>query len=169
MSGRLRSLQLASETSPQATTGGTNPADTPKSDSRAEEGNHRSHNGVIPIDVRTLVLLGIFLSLFFIGAILAAFAGADEETSNLTTILHDVAQTEPGVGFVVFACEESLTFVQIVLLGENVDVDVEEPSISVRWSILACGNAFVLSGSEGVHGNKLCGLPASPLYIFIDK
>ncbi|KAF9013275.1 hypothetical protein BDQ17DRAFT_1419434 [Cyathus striatus] len=67
--------------------------------------------------------------------------------------LDDVATTSPG----------------IVLVGESVDVDVDEPSITIRWSILGCGDGFVLSGSEGVHGSKTCGLPADPLYIFVDN
>jgi hypothetical protein len=59
-------------------------------------------------------------------------------------------------------------FVQIVLLGENVDIDVDEPSVGIRWSILACGKDYVLPGSMGVHGSEVCGLPAFPMLIFVD-
>jgi hypothetical protein len=92
MSGRLRSLHLPSETSPQAIAGGTNPADNP-----AEDSKYLPRNGVIPIGVRTIVLLGIFLSLFFIGAISASFAGAGEDADYLNVVLRDVAQTDLGV------------------------------------------------------------------------
>lgn len=58
---------------------------------------------------------------------------------------------------------------QIVLLGEDVDVDVDEPSISIRWAFVACGEAFLLPGSQGVHGSEACGLPGMPLDIYIDR
>lgn len=58
---------------------------------------------------------------------------------------------------------------QLVLLGENVDVDVDEPSLTVRWSILMCGQNNYLPGSSGVHGSPFCGLPNFPLNIFVDK
>jgi hypothetical protein len=62
------------------------------------------------------------------------------------------------------------TFIsQIVLFGESVDVDVDEPSITIRWSILACGQGFVLPESTGTHGSNVCGLPSSSLKIFVDK
>lgn len=104
MSGRLRSLHLAPETSSQAIPGGTNPVlptstqAGPAFDSGPEESKYRPRNGVIPIDVATFVLLGLVLSLFFIGAISAAFAGATEDTPHLNDLLREVAQTNPGVG-----------------------------------------------------------------------
>jgi hypothetical protein len=49
-----------------------------------------------------------------------------------------------------------------------VDVDVDEPAVTVRWSILACGQSFVLPGSEGTHGSSLCGIPNVPLNIYVD-
>ncbi|GBE85024.1 predicted protein [Sparassis crispa] len=58
---------------------------------------------------------------------------------------------------------------QIVLLGENVDIDVDEPSVGLRWSIVACGTDFVLPGSEGIHESSSCGLPNIPLDIFVDS
>ena len=58
---------------------------------------------------------------------------------------------------------------QIVLVGENVDIDVDEPSITIRWSILGCGASFVLSGSEGVHGSSACGIPSLALNVFVDE
>jgi hypothetical protein len=64
----------------------------------------------------------------------------------------------------------STTFIlQIVLFGESVDVDVDEPSITIRWSILACGQSFVLPESTGSHGSKVCGLPSTSLKIYVDK
>lgn len=54
-------------------------------------------------------------------------------------------------------------------MGESVDVDVDEPSLTIRWSILACGDDVILPGSAGSHGSALCGLPAKALYIYVDK
>lgn len=48
------------------------------------------------------------------------------------------------------------------------DVDVDEPQISIRWSILGCGTSFVLTGSEGAHGSSACGIPSMALNIFVD-
>ena len=56
-----------------------------------------------------------------------------------------------------------------MLLGENVDVDVDEPSIGIRWSVLGCGDGYVLNGSAGVHESDSCGLPAMYLQIHVDK
>ena len=58
---------------------------------------------------------------------------------------------------------------QILLLGENVDVDVDEPAITIRWSLVGCGPGFVLAGSEGIHGSMGCGTPNVSLSIFVDK
>lgn len=55
-----------------------------------------------------------------------------------------------------------------MLLGEDLDIDIDEPSVSIRWSIVACGGNFVLSGSSGIHGSSLCGLPNIPLNIYVD-
>lgn len=56
-----------------------------------------------------------------------------------------------------------------MLVGDNVDVDVDEPSITIRWTILGCGQEYMLSGAEGSHGSDLCGVPSMPLNIFVDR
>lgn len=91
--------------------------------------------------------------MFFTIAISFSFLGYDAVEPYFKQILNDVAETNPG----------------IVLLGENVDVDVDEPSIGIRWSILGCGNGYVLEGSAGVHGSDLCGLPSFYLEIYVDS
>ena len=48
------------------------------------------------------------------------------------------------------------------------DVDVDEPALTIRWSIIACGQAFILPGSGGAHGSADCGLPAMSLSLFVD-
>ena len=60
-------------------------------------------------------------------------------------------------------------YLQIVLIGDNVDIDVDEPAVTIRWSILACGSNFTLPGSEGTHGSSLCGIPSMPLFIYVDR
>lgn len=56
-----------------------------------------------------------------------------------------------------------------MLVGESVDVDVDEPSVTIRWAVLACGNDFMLSGSAGVHGTNACGLPSTAMHIYVDR
>lgn len=91
----------------------------------------------------------IILSLVFIGTISCVFNGADAGDPPFKNMLDNVS---PG----------------IVLIGDNVDVDVDEPSITIRWSIMACGQANVLPGSEGSHGSQNCGLPNELVYIYVD-
>ena len=62
-------------------------------------------------------------------------------------------------------------FPQDMLVDEvdsDVDVDVDEPAVTVRWSLIACGQAYILPGSEGTHGSSLCGIPNVPLDIYVD-
>ncbi|KII86785.1 hypothetical protein PLICRDRAFT_177523 [Plicaturopsis crispa FD-325 SS-3] len=120
---------------------------------RSRFGAPLSQQGVIPLDSTTLIILAILFSVFFIFTISFAFIGADEDRQpHVKRLFDDVATSNPG----------------IVLFGESVDVDVDEPSVTIRWSILACGEEFILNGSAGAHGSAHCGLPASPLYIFVD-
>uniref|UniRef100_A0A0W0G0Z7 SET domain-containing protein n=1 Tax=Moniliophthora roreri TaxID=221103 RepID=A0A0W0G0Z7_MONRR len=96
--------------------------------------------------------LAILVSLIFVLAMACTFSGVQNKEDHFKPILDDVAAANPG----------------IVLLGENVDIDVDEPSITIRWSILACGEDYLLPGSAGVHGNAQCGLPIQPLNIYVD-
>ncbi|KAF5369317.1 hypothetical protein D9758_002723 [Tetrapyrgos nigripes] len=112
----------------------------------------RAINGSVPIPKIFFFVLAILSSVLFVVTILATFGGAQAGPPVFKSILDEVAETNPG----------------IVLLGENVDIDIDEPSVGIRWSILACGTDYVLSGSAGVHGSKTCGLPAFPLLIFVD-
>ena len=62
-----------------------------------------------------------------------------------------------------------MTFVfQVVLLAEDADIDVDESSVALRWTILACGDGFVLANSPTLYGSS-CGLPSEAVNIFIDK
>lgn len=56
-----------------------------------------------------------------------------------------------------------------MFIAENVDVDVDEPAVTVRWSILACGENFALSGTHGIHGSDLCGVPSIALHIYLNQ
>ncbi|THU87033.1 hypothetical protein K435DRAFT_682405 [Dendrothele bispora CBS 962.96] len=119
---------------------------------RAAPSPLRTINGSVPIPKVFFLGLAILLSVVFVGTIMVTFRGAQAGPPFFKSILDDVAKTEPG----------------IVLLGENVDIDVDEPSVGIRWSIVACGQDYVLPGSTGVHGSRVCGLPISPLLIFVD-
>ncbi|KAI0076698.1 hypothetical protein K474DRAFT_1662571 [Panus rudis PR-1116 ss-1] len=107
--------------------------------------------GVIPLGPTFIIIIAIIFSAVFISSISFAFIGAEEEPA-FRDLLNDVANNDPG----------------IVLIGENVDIDVDEPSVTIRWSIVGCGSAFMLSGSEGLHGSSSCGIPSIPLSIFVD-
>ncbi|KAI6016484.1 hypothetical protein BKA83DRAFT_4336845 [Pisolithus microcarpus] len=101
------------------------------------------HKRGYPIRPITLLVLALLLSTLFTVAISFSFLGYEADEPYFMQTLNNVAETNPG----------------IVLLGENVDVDVDEPSIGIRWSILGCGNGYLLEGSAGLHGSDLCAIP----------
>ncbi|KAI0755042.1 hypothetical protein C8Q80DRAFT_1142550 [Daedaleopsis nitida] len=108
--------------------------------------------GIIPLGPTFLVAMAVGLSLLFILVMTCAFIPDENEKPAFAGMLDDVAENTPG----------------IVLIGDDVVVDVDEPALTIRWSIIACGPSYVLSGSEGTHGSGKCGLPAMPLRIFVD-
>lgn len=63
----------------------------------------------------------------------------------------------------------SISTTKILLIGDNVDVDIDEPAVTLRWSIVACGTNFTLPGSEGTHGSSTCGIPNFAINIFVDR
>ncbi|KIJ61102.1 hypothetical protein HYDPIDRAFT_42883 [Hydnomerulius pinastri MD-312] len=129
--------------------GGTKPIDRP----RGKDDVPRATGGIVQIHNFTLLAIAIIFSLFFILALSCAFFGDDEDEPYFKSVLNEVAQTSPG----------------IVLLGENVDVDVDEPSITIRWSVIGCGDGYVLDGSSGIHESSSCGLPSMYLQIYVDS
>ncbi|RDB18003.1 hypothetical protein Hypma_000763 [Hypsizygus marmoreus] len=118
-----------------------------------KENVHYPRNATIPLRGPVITKLALVVSLVFIFSISFSFIGANVDERYFELLLKRATETSPGV----------------VLIGENVDVDIDEPSITIRWSILACGDEFVLPGSAGNHGSKGCGLPAQPLHIFVDS
>ncbi|KAI5891423.1 uncharacterized protein SCHCODRAFT_02629048 [Schizophyllum commune H4-8] len=100
-----------------------------------------------------LVWFMVAASITFILVICVAFVGGDIEQPYLKGVLDNAAKHSPG----------------LVLIGENVDIDVDEPSIGIRWSILACGAAHMQPGSGGLHGSRVCGLPKEAVQIFVDS
>ncbi|KAH8114565.1 hypothetical protein DFH11DRAFT_1508952 [Phellopilus nigrolimitatus] len=112
----------------------------------------RTRHGVVPLGSGFVVALAVSFSILFILSISLAFVNQGAFPSFRDT-LNEITSNNPG----------------IVLLGENVDVDVDEPSVSIRWSTLGCGAGFILPGSPLLHGSSACGLPAIPLEIFIDE
>ncbi|KAG6890640.1 hypothetical protein C0995_006616 [Termitomyces sp. Mi166 len=109
-------------------------------------------NRTLPLRGAIIIRLALVVSLVFISALCFCFIGADVD-EYFEKALTKTANTEPG----------------IVLLGEDVDVDVDEPSVTIRWSILACGQGLFLPGSAGAHGSAMCGLPTQPLLLFVDN
>ncbi|KAG2155163.1 uncharacterized protein EDB93DRAFT_1239414 [Suillus bovinus] len=130
--------------------GGTSPIGRSRSDAVHL---HTGTGGVIPLQNVTILFLALIFSLLFILALSCSFLGADEEDEPLfKSMLNDIAANDPGV----------------VLLGENVDVDVGEPSITISWSLVACGASFELDSSSGVHQSQ-CGLPSMALWVYADN
>ncbi|KAI0333652.1 hypothetical protein GY45DRAFT_1271339 [Cubamyces sp. BRFM 1775] len=125
---------------------------TPKTKTGDEPPVHRARAGIIPLGPAFITGLAVLLSLLFILSISCAFLADEGAQPAFAALLDDVAANTPG----------------IVLIGDDVDVDVDEPALTIRWSIIACGQAYVLPGSEGAHGSAGCGLPVMPLSIFVD-
>ncbi|KAF5340642.1 hypothetical protein D9611_007486 [Ephemerocybe angulata] len=101
----------------------------------------------------TVMLCVAVLSVFLVMCISLTFIGADAGEGAFKRVLDGVAANDPG----------------IVLVGESVDVDIDEPSVDIRWSILACGEGLVLPQSGGALGSVACGLPVEGLDIYIDS
>lgn len=100
-----------------------------------------------------LVWMTVAASITFILVVCLAFVGGDIEQPYLKHVLDDAAKNDPG----------------LVLIGESVDIDVDEPSITIRWSILGCGSEYMRPGSGGQHGSRMCGLLNEPVHIFVDS
>jgi len=107
----------------------------------------------IPLRGSTITTLAVVVSLVLIFIISLAFVGAGMDEPYFKCLLDRTANISPG----------------IVLLGENVDIDIDEPSVTIRWSILACGATFTLPNSTGLHGSSLCGLPIRRLHVYVDN
>ena len=131
-----------------------------------------SLNVTFPLQGSTTTLVAAIISLVFIATISFAFIGARSTMDDpyFRLLLDETARISPGVSKLQDLTELALIYSsQVVLLGESVHINIDEPSITVRWSVIACGLDFVLSNSTNVHGSKLCGLPAYPLYVYVDK
>ncbi|KAF9817293.1 hypothetical protein IEO21_03553 [Rhodonia placenta] len=109
--------------------------------------------GIRPLGPMFLIGMAIGFSLIFIVSISFAFVGSDEDEPPFKEFLDNIAKDNPG----------------IVLVGDNVDVDVDEPAVTIRWSMIGCGPGFVLSGSEGTHGSTECGIPSIAMNVFVDS
>jgi hypothetical protein len=106
------------------------------------------------LDGRSVVTLALIVSAIFIFVLCICFLGADNaDEEYFQLMLQKTAETNPG----------------LVLIGESVDVDIDEPALTVRWALYACGQDWMLPGSSGVHGSQYCGLPNQALYIFVDN
>ncbi|KAG1766111.1 hypothetical protein EV702DRAFT_1204274 [Suillus placidus] len=114
---------------------------------------HTGSGGIVPLQNVTIFIFALIFSLLFILALSCSFLGGNEEDDLLfKSMLNDIATNNPGVA----------------LLGENVDIDVDEPSVTVSWSLVACGDRFELDGSSGIHESQ-CGLPSMALWIYADN
>ncbi|KAJ2913685.1 hypothetical protein MD484_g6725, partial [Candolleomyces efflorescens] len=161
---RLRSFYL----SPSKTEFGssiTSPTTTESSSDFSKDGwlEHKASDSLTPplasptrnraLRGSTLVICAVVLSMFIVSALSLSFLGGGVGEKHFVRTLNSVAVDDPG----------------LVLVGESVDVDVDEPSVTIRWSILACGEGLVLPGSTGILGSRVCGLPVQPLHIFVDS
>jgi len=121
--------------------------DTFRRPARLRNGSHT----FIPLGGEFGVLLALFLSLLFIFAISLSFTNANDALYFKNT-LDNTARFDPGV----------------VLIGEDVDTDVDEPAVGLRWTIAGCGEGFLLSGSPPLHGSSSCGVLAISVEVYID-
>ncbi|KAI0917244.1 hypothetical protein AcW2_007429 [Taiwanofungus camphoratus] len=108
--------------------------------------------GILPLGPAFIVAIAMAFSLVFILSLSFAFVGSDDDEPKFKSLLEDIANNSPG----------------IVLLGDNIDIDVDEPAVTIRWSVIGCGSEFVLPGSQGTHGSTSCGVPSVPLKVFVD-
>ncbi|KLO05535.1 hypothetical protein SCHPADRAFT_722030 [Schizopora paradoxa] len=111
----------------------------------------RGNQAFVPLGGEFGVLLALSLSLLFIFAISLSFTNANDALYFKKT-LDNTAKFDPGV----------------VLVGEDVDVDIEEPAVGVRWRIAGCGEGFTLRGSSPLHGSASCGVLATSVKVYID-
>ncbi|EJC98157.1 uncharacterized protein FOMMEDRAFT_162515 [Fomitiporia mediterranea MF3/22] len=111
-----------------------------------------ARRGIAPLGSEFLVILAVLFSLLFIFSASLAFVNS-EVGPIFKDALNSISVHQSG----------------LVLVGENVDVDVDEPSVTIRWSALGCGGAYLLPGSPNLHGSSACGLPAIPLDLFISN
>ncbi|KAA1469843.1 hypothetical protein DENSPDRAFT_879253 [Dentipellis sp. KUC8613] len=139
---------FVSPTPIHALEGSTIPSSTERKPQKSKLPWRRNNKSV---DAGVVIFLCALLSLLFIGCLCFAFVGGkDEEPFN--KLLNNIAATEPG----------------LVLVGENVDVDIDEPSLTVTWSLVNCGEGY-LDGSQGIHRSNACGIPDTPLKIYVDN
>ncbi|KAG2001810.1 hypothetical protein CC2G_013009 [Coprinopsis cinerea AmutBmut pab1-1] len=148
----LRSFHLLPS---KANTPLTSPT-SPRSDGR--EGlplsSRRERFDNITIRGTTIVVLATLASIVFICSITVALIGrASDNYDQFTSALDEVSRFNPG----------------ILLVGEGVDIDIDEPSVTIRWFVVACGGDSVLQGSKGVLDHKACGLPVTGVNIFVDN
>ena len=54
------------------------------------------------------------------------------------------------------------------MIGEDLDIDIEEPAVGVRWRIAGCGEGFTLPGSPPLHGSASCGVLATSVKVYVD-
>ena len=55
-----------------------------------------------------------------------------------------------------------------MLIAEDVDTDIDEPAVGLRWTIAGCGEGFVFAGSPPLHGTYACGVSSIPVRVFVD-
>lgn len=137
--------------------------------SRATNPKIRGHLGIEPPDRTLLVGLSLLFSILFITCVSLSFVGARRDLLVFRGPL-DSLTAEGGVSldltYFGFKLLIEYFFFQIVLIAENVDVDVDEPAVTISWTIVACGDSFALKDTYGVLGSKLCGIPAMPVNVF---
>ncbi|KAI0269911.1 hypothetical protein BC834DRAFT_576879 [Gloeopeniophorella convolvens] len=147
--GLVRPLQLPKR--PFISTAATVNVSKPETPSRRSQVLNTARARLASIAAVNVLVICALLSFLFIGSLSFAFIGG-AEVASFKDLLDDIEKNEPG----------------LVLLGEDVDVDIDEPSVTIRWSLIACGEAYFLPGSQGIHGSSGCGVPNMTVDIFVD-
>lgn len=116
-----------------------------------------------------LVLIATLFSFLSIISTILVFANP-KALPDFADALNQLVGSESGVRAIMKArIKYSSSHTQIVLVGEDVDVDVDEPSVTIRWSILGCGQGFMLSNSPPLYSTQSCGPPSIQLSIYGER
>ncbi|KZT42653.1 hypothetical protein SISSUDRAFT_1041269 [Sistotremastrum suecicum HHB10207 ss-3] len=68
----------------------------------------------------------------------------------------------------LFLQQISSDFSGVFIIGESIDADVEEPSITVTWALLGCGQDFVWNNATILTTGASCGMLAMKAAVFVD-
>ena len=117
-----------------------------------------------------LILIATLFSFLSIISTILAFANPNV-LPDFVDSLNQLVGSHSGVRLILGLAKKDITHLmpQVVLVGENVDVDVDEPSVTIRWSVIGCGQDFKLLNSPPLFSTQTCGAPSTQLSIYGER